>query len=207
MDFTMGIVDDDESILYTVSAMASSLGWPMLSTTDPRTALDWVREKRIDILLADYHMPLMSGLELIRAARQLSADVVLIALTIEENPRVAAELRLAGADDFVSKPVRLADFSARISLHAELVKYRAEGRWQDRGKGLSEATARRILNLFEKDGTKLTANAAAEAAGLSYPAAHRYLEHLVKKGQLQRTAEFEDGRSGRPRNIYFKGQD
>lgn len=202
MDISLGIVDDDESIIYTVKAMAASLGWPMRASTTPHEAIEWVHGGEVDLLLVDYHMPQMSGLEVIRAARQLSPEIVLIALTVEEDPVVAANLRLAGADDFVSKPVRLADFSARISLHVELLKYRADGHWQDRGKGLSESTARRVLQLFSDRKVRLTASEAAEAAGLSYPATHRYLEHLVKKGQLRRMAEFEDGKSGRPKNIY-----
>ncbi len=204
MEIILGIVDDDESILYTVKAMGDSLGWPIRVTVDPKEALGWVTGHDIDLLLVDYHMPLMNGIEVIRAARQISPDIVLIALTIEEDPGVAADLRLAGADDFVSKPVRLADFSARISLHSELIKYRSDGRWHERGKGLSEKTARRVLQLFAGKNVRLKVGEAAEMAGLSYPAMHRYLEHLVKKGQLQRTEEPEDGRSGRPRNVYFK---
>ncbi|MDO4561794.1 MAG: response regulator [bacterium] len=203
MTITIGIVDDDESIIYTMKAMADSLGWPIKSSTDPKQALEWVRKGIVDLLLVDYHMPIMSGLDVIRAARQLSPEIILIALTVEENSQVASDLRLAGADDFVSKPVRLADFSARISLHAQLLKYRADGHWQDRGKGLSESTARRVLQLFAKNDVRMTASEAAEAANLSYPAVHRYLEHLVKKGRLQKATEFEDGKSGRPKNIYF----
>ncbi|MDO5116310.1 MAG: response regulator [Synergistaceae bacterium] len=204
MNISLGIVDDDENIIYTLKAMAASLGWPMKAATDPREAFEWVRGGDIDLLLVDYHMPQMSGLEVIRTARQLSQEIILIALTVEENPAVAANLRLAGADDFVSKPVRLADFSARISLHAELLKYRLDGHWHDRGKGLSESTARRVLQLFTDRNIRLTTSEAAEAARLSYPATHRYLEHLVKKGQLHRMAGFEDGKSGRPKNIYFR---
>lgn len=205
MDITLGIVDDDESILYTVRAMAETAGVPIIKTTrQPKDALEWVRGGEINVLLVDYHMPLMSGLDVIRAARQISQKVVLIALTVEESPTVAAELRLAGADDFISKPVRFADFSARISLHAELAKYRSVGAWQERGKGLSESTSRRVLSLFDKKGARLTTSEAANAAGLSYPATHRYLEYLVKKGSLCRTEEYDDKRSGRPKNVYYK---
>lgn len=204
MSITLGIVDDDENILYTVSAMAASLGWPIRAVSDPCEALEMVRSREIDILLVDYHMPVMNGLEVIRAARQISQDITLIALTIEESQEAAARLRLAGADDFVLKPVRLADFSARISLHEELLKYRSEGRWQDRSKGISEDTARRVLSLFKDGHTRMSAGETADAAGLSYPATHRYLEHLVKKGILGRSSEYEDGKSGRPKNIYFK---
>ncbi len=199
----LGIVDDDESILYTVKAMAETMGLPIKCSANPKDALEWVRGGEVDLLLVDYHMPLMSGLEVIRAARQISREAALIALTVEESPAVAAELRLAGADDFILKPVRFADFSARISLHAELMKYRSEGRWQERGKGLSENTMRRVLSLFGGRGVRLTTSEAAKAAGLSYPATHRYLEHLVKKGRLLRAEESEDGRSGRPKNVYF----
>lgn len=204
MALALGLVDDDENILYTLSAMASSLGYPMRATADPYEALEMVRGGEVDILFVDYHMPAMNGLDLIRAARQISSEVTLIVLTIEESPETAAKLRLAGADDFVLKPVRLADFSARIALHEELIKYRAEGRWQDRSKGVSEDTARRVLQLFKDGSVRMTAGEAAEAAGLSYPATHRYLEHLVKKGRLGRAAGYEDGKSGRPKNIYFK---
>ena len=204
MDAILGIVDDDESTLYTVKAMADSLGWSILPTMQPIEALEWVRNNRIDILLVDYHMPLMSGIDVIRVARQLSSCVILIALTVEEDPLVAANLRIAGADDFVSKPIRLADFSARILLHSELLKYRTEAHWQERSKGLSEITARRILQLFLSRDIRLTVVEAAESASLSYPAMHRYLEHLVKKGQLQRVTEYENVKSGRPKNIYFK---
>ena len=204
MDAVLGFVDDDESTLYTVKAMADSLGWSILTTSQPQEALDWVINRRIDILLVDYHMPLMSGIDVIRSARQLSSEAILIALTVEENPSVAANLKIAGADDFISKPIRLADFSARILLHSELLKYRSDEHWQERSKGLSEKTTRRVLQLFSSNDIKLTVGDAAEAASLSYPAMHRYLEYLVKKGQLQRVTEYENVRSGRPRNIYFK---
>lgn len=204
MNVSLGIVDDDENILYTVKAMADSLGWPIVATSDPEDVFSWVRERKIDILLVDFHMPRMNGLEVIRKCRHISQKTVILALTIEENLDIARELLLAGADDFVSKPVRFADFSARISLHAELAKYRCDANWNERGKGLSEETSRRVYKIFEEHPKGLTVSEASEILGLAYPTAHRYLEHLVKKGQLQRKTENEDGKSGRPRNIYCK---
>ena len=200
----LGIIDDDANILYTVRAMAASIGCPIKTTSDPDECLGWVRDDAVDILLVDYHMPRMSGLEVVRRARQLSQKLIILVLTIEERSEVAKELLVAGADDFVTKPLRFADFSARISLHAELAKYRSEANWGDRGKGLSEETSRRVLALFEQPDTALTAAAVSESAKLAYPTAHRYLEHLVRKGLLQRRSVDEDGRSGRPRTSYSR---
>lgn len=201
---SIGAIDDDKAILYMVKAMADSLGWRMKTTEDPWTALEWVRGSLTDLLLVDYHMPAMSGAELIRRARQISDSVVIIALTVEEDPQVARQLLICGADDFISKPVRLADFSARISLHAELAQYRKDMNWNSKGKGLAEETARKVLSAFEIPGDGLTSSQVADLTQLAYPTAHRYLEYLAKKGLLHKENEANDTRSGRPRIIYSR---
>ncbi len=203
MMLSLGAVDDDDEILYTLEAMARSQGWPMIVTTDPFKAIEWVERGMVDLLLVDFHMPEMSGLDLIRQARQLSPSVVLMALTVEQSPELARDLFMAGADDFVSKPVRLADFCARIGLHGELSHYRKAGRWEKSEKGVAESTARMVLDLMLKEGGSLSASDVAGMTGLSYPTAHRYLEYLSRKGQLRKVRRQEDGRNGRPKSYYF----
>ena len=92
----LGIIDDDANILYTVRAMAASIGYPIKTTSDPDECLGWVRDDAVDILLVDYHMPRMSGLEVVRRARQLSQKLIILVLTIEERSEVAKELLVAG---------------------------------------------------------------------------------------------------------------
>ena len=53
----------------------------------------------------------------------------------------------------------------------------------------------------------MTASEAAERSGLAYQTAHRYLEYLVREGQLNRHAEIDENRSGRPRTIYSRPSD
>lgn len=197
----IGAIDDDTYILYMLSAMADSLGWPIRTSVDPDVALKWVHNGQVDLLLVDYHMPRMSGVELIRRVRKISNTIAIIALTVEESPSVAQQLLLSGADDFISKPVRLADFSARILLHTELIRYRNEMNWEERGKGLSENTARRILSEFES-GRSFTTLQIAGITQLAYPTAHRYLEYLANKGLLIKSAQNKGERSGRPHTVY-----
>lgn len=203
MAITIGAIDDDTAILYTLEAMAGSLGWPVKASADPEDALEWVRRGEVDLLLVDYHMPKMSGVELIRRVRKISRSVAVIALTIEESQHVAKQLLLSGADDFISKPVRLADFSSRISLHAELIRYRNDMNWKERGKGLSEDTARRVMSVFE-GGRGLTAIQVAGITQLAYPTAHRYLEYLVNKGLISKRILDDSERSGRPSAVYSR---
>lgn len=195
-------MDDDEEILYTLDAMASSQGWSMRTTTDPYVAIGWVEEEMVDVLLVDYHMPSMSGLDLIRRVRQISSLIVLISLTVEQDGQVARELFLAGVDDFVSKPVRLVDFSARIGLHGELACYRKSAGWERSKKGMAEPTARMIMDVMLSARSPLSASEVAKVVGIAYPTAHRYLEHLARKGQIQKERRHKDGKSGRPKGYY-----
>jgi two-component system, CitB family, response regulator DctR len=204
----LGALDDDPGILYTLEAMASSQGWNMKTTTSPAEALDWVRNDSVDMLLLDLHMPVISGLEVLREARKISSDAVLLVLTVEESPDVAKNLHIAGADDFISKPLRLADFASRIALHAELGRYRREGRREQPRKGLSEEITRKVLDIVKNGNTPVDARTVAERVGISYPAAHRYLEFLTSRGSLARSSLNVDGKPGRPRSLYqaFSGE-
>lgn len=204
MSLRLGAVDDDAGILYTLEAMARSQGWDIRTTREPEEALAWVRSDLVDLLLVDFHMPAMSGLQLIRKAREISATVVLLVLTVEEDPEVARDLILAGADDFVSKPLRLADFAARMGLHGKLNRFRREGRRDRPRKGIAEETLRKVLETVATSSVPLDARGIAVETGLSYPTAHRYLEYLVELGRIIRRQEQIDGKPGRPRAFYEK---
>lgn len=202
MTLFLGALDDDKAILYTLEAMASLQGWNMKTTLSPSEALGWVRDNTVDIMLIDLHMPIMSGLEVVREARKISSTAVLLVLTVEESTETAESVHIAGADDFISKPVRLADFASRIALHAELGRYRREGRRDTPWKGISESITRKILEIVRISETPIDAKTVAEISSLSYPAAHRYLEFLVAKGSIVRTSRNIDGKPGRPRSLY-----
>lgn len=57
MAFCICALDDDESILFTLSAMAQTQGWEFRGTTVVEECLEWVRLRNLDMLLLDYHMP------------------------------------------------------------------------------------------------------------------------------------------------------
>ena len=200
----LGSIDDDTSVLYTLEAMAKSQGWDMRTTTEPDEAFLWVINNQIDILLVDYHMPKMSGLEVIQRAREISDTVVLLVLTIEEHPQIARQLLLAGADDFVNKPVRLLDFASRIQVHAKLAHYRKMTRQSYPMKGISEETLRKVIDLLvsNADTEFFDVQFLCDNLGLAYPTAHRYLEYLVAKGTLFKSQESPEGKPGRPRTLY-----
>ena len=202
MPLHIGAIDHDRSILSTLEAMASTVGWRMLTTNVPEECLDWIKLDEVDILLVDYHMPVMNGLHLIRKARELSSKLVLIALTVEDGGDLAGQLVLAGADDFITKPIRLADFTARIRLHEKLFAHREQLNWEERKKGVSKDTMRKVLEKLKEFSSPKDCDDVAAACGLAYVTAHRYLEYLAERGLIIRSAGVQDGRPGRPKTYY-----
>ncbi len=202
MTLCIGALDDDKSVLYTLEAMAGSRGWKMLTTTEPETCLSWVRGEEIDLLLLDYHMPRSSGLDVLRNVRSLAPNLPVLILTVEEGPEVARELLLNGADDFINKPIRLADFASRINLNRKLAKSSRDLNWERNRKGISVETLRRVMEGMKGAGAPAGTDEIAEACGLAYVTTHRYLEHLVERGLAVRSSLAQDGRPGRPKTFY-----
>jgi len=202
MTLCIGALDDDRSVLYTLEAMAVSQGWKILTTTEPETCLGWVRADEVDLLLLDYHMPNANGLDVLVKVRSISVNIPVLMLTVEERLEVARELLLNGADDFINKPVRLADFASRINLHKKLARTRRDLNWEQSRKGISVETLRRVMDGLRSTGGPATTEVVAESCGLAYVTVHRYLEHLVERGLAARQSQFQDGRPGRPRTLY-----
>lgn len=204
MTISIGAIDDDISILYTLEAMAQSAGWNIKTSTDWRQAITWTQRKEVDLLLVDYHMPEISGLDLIEKIRSISKNIVILVLTIEESPALAQKLLSSGADDFISKPIRLADFTSRIALHYRLASYRRLPGIEEPHKGISQDTMRLVIAELEAiSPDKATAHDISKRIGVSYQTAHRYLEYLAGAGIANKEPLYQDGKPGRPKYLYY----
>ena len=115
------IVDDDPVILNLLTHLLEMGHYRVRSASDGNQALQMVLQDCPDILIADWFMPGLDGLELCRRVRQLHTRKVLphysyiLVLTIHSSRNSIIEALEAGADDFVQKDVTsLSDFRAEI---------------------------------------------------------------------------------------------
>ncbi|MEW6093044.1 MAG: response regulator [Chloroflexota bacterium] len=76
----------------------------------------------VDLLVADYRLPGMTGLELMAKVRRFHADVKVILVTGQTDPKVRRQIAEAGADAFFIKPVPMADFLDAVERHLGLVE-------------------------------------------------------------------------------------
>ena len=101
------IVDDSRTMRLVLKKILNEVGFEVSEAGDGSEALIRLKElDRVDLMLVDWNMPVMDGLEFVRAVRQDNAydEVPLMMVTTEDTmDRVVAALN-AGANEYVMKP-------------------------------------------------------------------------------------------------------
>lgn len=102
---TVLVVDDDTSILDTVSAILTGEGYDVVSATGGQEALDAVARRRPAVILLDMRMPVMDGWAVARALRSQGISVPIVVMTAAESAKRWADE--VGAEGFLAKPFGL----------------------------------------------------------------------------------------------------
>jgi response regulator RpfG family c-di-GMP phosphodiesterase len=110
------IVDDTEINLILFSALVKKLEECQAHVfADSRQALDWVTQNVPDLIIVDYMMPDLDGIEFIRLVRELPGCKLVPILMITANDQKQIRYRALdlGANDFLTKPIDKVEFLAR----------------------------------------------------------------------------------------------
>ncbi len=110
------LVDDDEDLREVVGAMLEAVGLVVAAVGSAEEALVLLDERPFALVLLDWSLPGMNGLELCRALRRhpKHSQLAMIFLTAHSATQDMVEAFAAGADDYVVKPFRAAELGARI---------------------------------------------------------------------------------------------
>jgi diguanylate cyclase (GGDEF)-like protein len=108
------VVDDDQRVCEVLKELLGALQYPTASALGGEDALKMLREKPYTFLLADMKMPEMNGMELIRRSRENFPNVSVIAMTGYADEFKYVDIINAGANDFVKKPIDIAELEAKI---------------------------------------------------------------------------------------------
>lgn len=100
------IADDSESIREILAFSLENAGYQVLVAKDGLDALRFFDGSPIDLLLTDYHMPNLNGLELIVKIRQIEnyKFMPILVLTTEKQVEIIREARDSGATGWLLKP-------------------------------------------------------------------------------------------------------
>ena len=180
-------------------------------------ALAKLAELNPDLMLLDVHLPDMSGLEVLRIARQDHPDVDVIVVTAERELDSVRDAWQGGAMSYLVKPFEYTALAQRLDhfRKARAVLDTSEvdqsdidrlfgvgsgpGRRADLPKGLSRETADLVRRALSAD-EAVSATECAERVGISRVSARRYLEYLEQTGAA--VVRLKYGRTGRPERLY-----
>lgn len=191
-------IDDEENIRFALGELFRFQGWEACCAPTVEKGIEQFRLHRPDIVLIDYHMPGINGVEGVRLLRKLSRTVPIIVFTIDESQEVADRFLQAGASDFALKPIKAPDIISRIKLHLRLLE--REQPAQPLSKGLSEATLQLVLDSLKEGEDYMTVNEVAKSSGLAYQTVYRYLQYLIQNKKVEMVSIY--GKVGRPRQLF-----
>lgn len=111
------IVDDSKAmrmIIMRTLKQTELTGYRTMEASNGREALQMVSEHRPDLILSDWNMPEMKGIELLKELRAAGQTVELGFITSESGAAVKAEALAAGAAFIITKPFTPQTFEAAL---------------------------------------------------------------------------------------------
>jgi two-component system nitrogen regulation response regulator GlnG len=101
---TILIVDDEKNICTLLSRLLSREGLETIEAYEGDTAQKMIVSQKPDVVLVDFRMPGMNGMELLERAKEFDQDLPVVMITAYADIKGAVEAMRAGAHDYLAKP-------------------------------------------------------------------------------------------------------
>jgi DNA-binding response OmpR family regulator len=121
------IVDDDKDLLDLVSETLTQENYEVECIPDGSSAKHLLRHSDFDLLILDWDLPGVSGIELCKAYRSFGGQSPIMVLTGKTDVKDKVHGLDSGADDYLTKPFQLDELLARVRSHLR----RVDGRFMD----------------------------------------------------------------------------
>ncbi|UYN83003.1 MAG: response regulator [Microcella sp.] len=114
------IVEDEPDVLLLLENRVRGAGHDVESATDGETALELVAGRRPDVIVLDWMMPRLSGIDVLERLRadDPQHDIKVLMLTAKSQQSDIDRAYEAGADDYIVKPFSSRDFIERLAALA-----------------------------------------------------------------------------------------
>ncbi len=140
------LVDDEASFRRALRTSLSAIGYATDESRNGEEALEVLRQRSFDLILLDINMPGIGGVQTCREIRARMLDVGVVMVSVRDGESDLVQALEAGADDFITKPVRFRELLARMG--AVLRRMRPENSGEPevlRVGGLELDTRRQVL--------------------------------------------------------------
>lgn len=186
---------------------------------DGKSALDYLKDHEVDLLILDVYMPHMDGFATLRQIRNQHISVEAIMVTAANDREALEEALHLGIVDYLVKPFTYDRFQMALDkfiaqnnalkdmniLNQKNIDYIIESSRKKNEeihpKGIQDKTLEKIIQHLKENKTKwMTGDEIAEKAGLTVVTVRRYMNYLSANGMVEDKMNYETG--GRPCVIY-----
>jgi len=115
------LVEDEPTLVETLSYNLARQGYAVITAMDGRRALELARRELPDIILLDVMLPELDGIEVCRILRQeMAVPIIMLTARDEEIDKVVG--LEVGADDYITKPFSMRELMARVKANLRRVR-------------------------------------------------------------------------------------
>ena len=114
------LIDDDEWIRDSLSLFFEGEGCHLLALETAEEALEALKHQSYDIIITDYRLPGIDGLEFLRHIQSKNIDAMNILITAYGDDEVISEARRMGVQDIINKPFNSEDIEASLTRLIEI---------------------------------------------------------------------------------------
>ncbi|HHE54150.1 MAG TPA: response regulator, partial [Caldithrix abyssi] len=106
-DFTILLIDDEPAQLISLKTFLKRRNYTIFTAESGTEGLKILQNNPVDLVLTDYRMPDISGLEVVKQAQQINPEIPVVVITAYSQIEEAFQVRKEGAFDYLSKPIYL----------------------------------------------------------------------------------------------------
>jgi two-component system response regulator PilR (NtrC family) len=142
------VVDDEKSMRDLLSITLEKEGYDVLTAPGGELAIDTLHLETVLAVITDLRMPKVDGLQVLRAAKDVSPDTAVIMITAVASTETAVEAMKLGAYDYITKPFKLDEVNLIVRNALERKRLRDENLYLRR----QLETQHRFENIIGKSG-------------------------------------------------------
>jgi two-component system NtrC family response regulator len=118
-NYSILVIDDEKTQREILSGFLSKKGYNVYTAESGTKGLNIIKEINVDIILSDYKMPGMTGLDVLKEVSQINPEISFVIITAYGTIENAVKAMRLGAVDYISKPVNLEELELLLNRIVE----------------------------------------------------------------------------------------
>lgn len=155
------VIDDDFGTMKLIETVLKKNNFNVAAYTSPIDALNHFNNHEVDLIISDFYLPQMSGIELLKKIRKVDEYIPFIVITVNKEIKNIINILKEGADDYIQKPIINEDLIFRVMKTISEKKYKKISDRVEKEKAILEFDRKQLVNwklLYATKDVKQTKN-------------------------------------------------